>query len=45
MREGQGLWDPNGQEWAWNNRLSKIAAKAAAKGVGIWDPESCGVGP
>ena len=20
MREGEGLWDPNGKEWAWNNR-------------------------
>ena len=45
MREGLGLWDPNGQEWAWNNRLSKIAAKAARKGVGLWDPDSCGAGP
>ena len=45
MREGQGLWDPNGKEWAWNNPLSKTAAKAAGRDVGIWDPEACGAGP
>ena len=45
MREGHGLWDPNGKEWAWNNRLSKIAAKAGSKGIGVWDPAACGDGP
>ena len=45
MREGHGLWDPNGKEWAWNNRLSKIAAKAARRGIGVWDPTACGDGP
>lgn len=45
MREGHGLWDPNGQEWAWNNSLSKLAAEAAQKGIGVWDPDECGDGP
>jgi endonuclease YncB( thermonuclease family) len=45
LREGHGLWFPNRREWAWNRAYSKIAAEAAAAGVGIWDTDSCGVGP
>ena len=45
MREGHGLWDPNRKEWAWNKSLSRLAAEAAKKGIGIWDSDSCGAGP
>jgi endonuclease YncB( thermonuclease family) len=45
ITEGHGLWDPNRKEWAWNNRLSTLAAEAAHKGVGIWDTDACGAGP
>jgi endonuclease YncB( thermonuclease family) len=45
IREGHGLWDPNGKEWAWNSRLSKLAADAARRGIGIWDSDACGSGP
>jgi len=45
ISEGHGLWDPNGQEWAWNNSLSKLAAEAAQQGIGVWDPSECGDGP
>ena len=39
---GLALWFPNGQEWAWNGTYSRLAEEAAAKGVGIWNPEACG---
>ena len=45
MREGHALWDPNGQEWAWNGLYSKLAAQAARDGKRIWDPDSCRPGP
>ena len=45
MREGHGLWDPNGKEWAWNKRYAKLAAKAARKGRELWDPAYCRPGP
>jgi micrococcal nuclease len=45
MREGHALWDPNGKEWAWNRRYGKLAARAASKGVGLWDTDYCGSGP
>ena len=42
LRRGLVLWFPNGQEWAWNRKYSKLAAKAARKGIGLWDPTACG---
>ena len=42
LKRGLALWFPSGQEWAWNGRYSRLAAEAAAKGVGIWNPEACG---
>jgi endonuclease YncB( thermonuclease family) len=45
MREGRALWDPNGKEWAWNQRYAKLMARAAGDGVGLWDTDACGVGP
>jgi micrococcal nuclease len=45
LREGHALWFPNRREWAWNRRYSELAAEAAAAGIGIWDTDSCGVGP
>ena len=45
LSEGHALWFPNRREWAANRPYSRIAAEAAAAGVGIWDTDSCGVGP
>jgi hypothetical protein len=45
LRRGLVLWFPNGQEWPWNRKYSLLAAKAARRGVGIWDSTSCGEGP
>jgi endonuclease YncB( thermonuclease family) len=45
MREGHALWDANGKEWAWNRRYGDLVAQAASDGVGIWDTDSCGLGP
>ena len=42
LRRGLVLWFPNGQEWAWNGTYARLAEEAAAKGVGIWNPEACG---
>jgi endonuclease YncB( thermonuclease family) len=45
IEEGQALWLPNSSEWAWNRAYSTLAEQAAAKQVGLWDPEFCGPGP
>jgi endonuclease YncB( thermonuclease family) len=33
------------KEWAWNGVYSRMAADAAARGVGLWNPAQCGQGP
>lgn len=45
LREGLALWFPNREEWVWNGPYSRLAEQAAADGVGLWDPISCGRGP
>jgi endonuclease YncB( thermonuclease family) len=45
LSEGHALWLPNRREYAWNAEYNLLAARAAAKGVGLWDPSSCGPGP
>jgi len=45
LKQGLVLWFPNGQEWAWNRKYSKMAAEMAAQGIGVWNPDSCGAGP
>jgi hypothetical protein len=42
LEKGLVLWNPDGDEWAWNGTYSRLAAEAAARGVGIWDPIACG---
>jgi hypothetical protein len=42
LRRGLVLPFPNGQEWAWNGTYGRLAQEAAAKGIGIWNPTSCG---
>ena len=42
LKRGLALWFPNGQEWAWNGTYGRLAEEAAARGVGIWNPLSCG---
>ena len=45
MREGHVLWDPSGQDWAWNKRYGKLARRAADAGKRLWDTDYCGAGP
>ena len=42
LKRGLALWFPSGQEWAWNGTYGRLAEEAAAKGIGIWNPEACG---
>jgi hypothetical protein len=42
LEKGLALWLPNGSdEWAWNGVYGRLAEEAAAKGVGIWNPNAC----
>src|SRR5687768_13566872 len=42
LEKGLALWLPNGSdEWAWNGVYGRIAEEAAARGVGIWNPNAC----
>jgi endonuclease YncB( thermonuclease family) len=45
IREGYGLWLPNGDEWAWNGPYSKLAQQAQRRGRNLWNPTACGAGP
>lgn len=45
IREGHALWMSGSAEWAWNRAYSTLAQQAAARQVGIWDPDYCGFGP
>jgi endonuclease YncB( thermonuclease family) len=45
LAEGDVLWLPNGVEYAWNRTYSALAERAAAAGVGLWNPTGCGSGP
>jgi endonuclease YncB( thermonuclease family) len=45
MREGLTLWLPGLQEDAWNATYDLLGQQARQKGVGMWNPTHCGVGP
>jgi endonuclease YncB( thermonuclease family) len=46
MERGLALpWLSGRYEWAWNGEYSRIAARAAAAQLGLWNPEACGRGP
>lgn len=45
LAEGHALWLPNRREYAWNADYNLLSARAAAKGVGLWNPGYCGPGP
>ncbi len=45
LAEGHALWLPNKVEHVWNRDYSILSQRAARLGRGIWNPESCGVGP
>lgn len=45
LAEGHAIWLGNGKEWAWNTSYSIIAARAASRKLGIWNPEYCAPGP
>ena len=44
LSEGHAMWLPNSQEWAWNRAYRHLSRGAAALGVGLWNPDSCGRG-
>jgi hypothetical protein len=41
LAEGHALWLPNGVEHAWNRRYSRLAQRAAATGLRLWNPAAC----
>ncbi len=45
LREGHGLWLPNGTEYTTNRATAAAAARAAAERRGLWDTDYCGAGP
>ncbi len=45
VREGLALWWPTWSESASNATYSVLAQQARAAGVGLYDPDACGVGP
>jgi endonuclease YncB( thermonuclease family) len=45
ISEGHALWLENGSEWAWNTSYSILAQRAAARHLGIWNPDYCAPGP
>jgi endonuclease YncB( thermonuclease family) len=42
LEKGLVLWDPDGDEWLWNDLYSRLAEEAARRGVGLWNPVACG---
>jgi micrococcal nuclease len=45
LEKGLVLWLPNGSdEWAWNGAYGRLAEEAAARGVGLWNPNACSKG-
>lgn len=45
LNEGLALWLPNKEEYTYNQYYSVLAERAAAAGRGVWDRDSCKVGP
>ena len=45
LRAGLALWLPSGREWAPNRTYSRLSARAARRGRGLWSTRSCGRGP
>jgi endonuclease YncB( thermonuclease family) len=41
LAEGQALWLPNPQEYAWNRDYSVLAERARAMHVNLWNPTYC----
>jgi endonuclease YncB( thermonuclease family) len=45
LAEGHAMWLPNRNEWLWNRDYNLLAQRAAAKGIGLWNPGHCAPGP
>ncbi|MDX6665347.1 MAG: competence protein ComEC, partial [Solirubrobacteraceae bacterium] len=45
MARGLTLWLHNTTETAWNQRYNLLGQQAALKGIGLWNPTTCGSGP
>lgn len=45
MARGLTLWLHNTTETAWNQRYNLLGQQSAAKGIGLFDPTTCGAGP
>ena len=45
LRRGLALWQPFGDEWAWNPQYRLAQAQAARDGLHLFDTGTCGTGP
>jgi endonuclease YncB( thermonuclease family) len=45
MAEGLTIWMSDELETAWNTRYNELGQQAARKGIGMWNPTTCGAGP
>jgi endonuclease YncB( thermonuclease family) len=45
MAAGDTLFMGTAPEWAWNDTYNRLGQEARLKGIGLWDPTHCGVGP
>jgi endonuclease YncB( thermonuclease family) len=45
VAEGHALWMANPRENAWNAEYSRLAERAAARRLRMWNPTYCGPGP
>jgi micrococcal nuclease len=45
VTEGHAVWLKGAREYAWNLDYARRAERAAARGLGIWNPTYCGLGP
>jgi endonuclease YncB( thermonuclease family) len=45
LRRGLTLWQPFGDEWAWNPQYRIAQAQAARDGLNLFDTDTCGTGP
>ena len=45
LRRGLALWQPFKGEWAWNSAYRVATQRAAQERAGLFDTDTCGVGP
>jgi len=45
IAEGRALFLGNSAEWAWDRPYMRLAQRAAARRLRLWNPRGCGAGP